>query len=104
MVVDYKRNLMKLGRHITQYSARHYAATQALMRGVDIYDLSINLGTSVNYIEKTYSHITSMMKSKELTKGLGYWKDREIRERTGKTERQIAMENGFINDPEKLEP
>ena len=45
-----------------------------------------------------------MMKSKELTKGLGYWKDREIREKTGKTERQIAMENGYINDPEKLEP
>ena len=96
--------LDETGRHITQYSARHYAATQALMRGVDIYDLSINLGTSVNYIEKTYSHITSMMKSKELTKGLGYWKDREIREKTGKTERQVAMDNGYINDPEKMEP
>ena len=99
-----QKKLDETGRHITQYSARHYAATQALMRGVDIYDLSINLGTSVNYIEKTYSHITSMMKSKELTKGLGYWKDREIREKTGKTEREIAMENGYINDPEKLEP
>jgi len=43
------------------------------MRGVDIYDLSINLGTSVNYIEKTYSHVTTMMKSKELTKGQGAW-------------------------------
>ena len=74
------------------------------MRGVNIYDLSINLGTSVNYIEKTYSHITSMMKSKELTKGLGYWKDREIREKTGKTEWEVATANGFINNPDKIEP
>lgn len=98
-----QNKLDETGRHITQYSARHYAATQALMRGVDIYDLSINLGTSVNYIEKTYSHITSMMKSKELTKGQGYWRDREIREATGKTERQVAIDNGYINDPEKME-
>ena len=99
-----QNKLDETGRHITQYSARHYAATQALMRGVNIYDLSINLGTSVNYIEKTYSHITSMMKSKELTKGLGYWKDREIREKTGKTEWEVATANGFINDPDKIEP
>jgi len=99
-----QNKLDETGRHITQYSARHYAATQALMRGVDIYDLSINLGTSVNYIEKTYSHITSMMKSKELTKGQGYWRDRDIREATGKTEKQIASDNGYINDPEKMEP
>ena len=63
-----QKKLDETGRHITQYSARHYAATQALMRGVDIYDLSINLGTSVNYIEKTYSHITSMMKKQRTNK------------------------------------
>jgi len=61
-------------RVLNQYSARHYAATTALMRGVNIYDLSVNLGTSVLYIERTYSHITSMMKSKELTKGQGRWR------------------------------
>ena len=61
-------------RVLNQYSARHFAATQALMRGVNIYDLSVNLGTSVLYIERTYSHITSMMKSKELTKGQGRWR------------------------------
>ena len=72
------------GRHITQYSSRHHAATQALMRGVDIYDLSINLGTSVNYIEKTYSHITTMMKSKELTKGQGAWIAIEQRDKESK--------------------
>ena len=69
-----QQKLDETGRHITQYSARHFAATNALMRGVGIYDLAVNLGTSVHYIEKTYSHITAMMKSKELTKGQGYWK------------------------------
>ena len=69
-----QQKLDETGRHITQYSARHFAATNALMRGVGIYDLAVNLGTSVFYIERTYSHITAMMKSKELTKGQGYWK------------------------------
>tara|TARA_Y100000004_G_scaffold69673_1_gene78234 strand:- start:948 stop:2549 length:1602 start_codon:yes stop_codon:yes gene_type:complete len=69
-----QEKLDETGRHITQYSARHFAATNALMRGVSIYDLAVNLGTSVFYIERTYSHITAMMKSKELTKGQGYWK------------------------------
>ena len=75
--------LDETGRHVTQYSSRHHAATQALMRGVDIYDLSINLGTSVNYIEKTYSHVTTMMKSKELTKGQGAWIAIEQSEKEG---------------------
>ena len=64
-----QKKLDETGRHITQYSQDN--ANTTLMRGVDIYDLSINLGTSVNYIEKTYSHITSMMKSKELIKRIG---------------------------------
>jgi len=99
-----QKKLDETGRHITQYSARHYAATQALMRGVDIYDLSINLGTSVNYIEKTYSHITSMMKSKELTKGLGYWQNVEERiKNPNKTEFEIARDEGFINDMDKID-
>ena len=68
-----QKKLDNTGRALTQYSARHYAATQALMRGVNIYDLAINLGTSVLYIERTYSHITAMMKSKELTAGQGRW-------------------------------
>ena len=69
-----QEKLDETGRHITQYPARHFAATNALMRGVGIYDLAVNLGTSVFYIERTYSHITAMMKSKGLTKGQGYWK------------------------------
>ena len=35
------------------------------------YDIALNCGTSINYIEKTYSHVTTLMRSKEITKGLG---------------------------------
>ena len=59
------------GRNISNYCARHHHITEAIQRGVDIYDIALNCGTSLNYIEKTYSHITTLMRSKELTKGLG---------------------------------
>ena len=72
------------GRNITNYSARHHYATTALMRRVDIYDLAINMGTSIHYIEQTYSHITALMKGDELTKGQGIYKVFE--ERTKKKE------------------
>ena len=59
------------GRNITLYSARHHYITEALYRGVDMYDVALNCGTSITYIEQTYSHVTTLMRSKELTKGLG---------------------------------
>ena len=59
------------GRNITLYSARHHYITEALLRGVDMYDVALNAGTSITYIEQTYSHVTTLMRSKEITKGLG---------------------------------
>ena len=59
------------GRVITNYGARHHHITEAIQRGVDIYDIALNCGTSINYIEKTYSHVTVKMRSKAITKGLG---------------------------------
>ena len=95
-----QEKLDETGRHITQYSARHFAATNALMRGVGIYDLAVNLGTSVFYIERTYSHITAMMKSKELTKGQGYWK---VIEQGGQLkEFEQANEEPSIKDEQNL--
>jgi integrase len=77
-----KKILLETGRHITQYSARHYAVVDALMRNVSVYDCAMNYGTSVHYIEKTYAkQLTAMMKQKELTKGQGYWKEIERREK-----------------------
>ena len=59
------------GRRITLYSSRHHYITEAIMRGVSMNDIAINCGTSIKYIEETYSHVTSTMRSKEITKGLG---------------------------------
>lgn len=60
------------GRHLTLYSGRHFYCTQRLMNKVDIHTLALNMGTSINYIEKTYSHLTTLMMSEEITKGQGW--------------------------------
>ena len=45
-----------------------------------------------------------MMKSKELTKGLGYWQNVEERTKNpNKTEYEIARDEGFINDMDKID-
>jgi integrase len=62
------------GRRITNYSARHYYATQAIMRKVDIYDLALNMGTSITYLQNTYIHTTALMKADDMTKGQGIYK------------------------------
>jgi integrase len=67
-----KQKLEEEGRHITLYSARHFYCTQRLMNKVDIHTLALNMGTSINYIEKTYSHLTTLMMSEEITKGQGW--------------------------------
>lgn len=67
-----KEKLDADGRHITLYSARHFYATARLMRGVSMGDLALNMGTSITYIEKTYSHLTTLMRSEEITKGQGW--------------------------------
>ena len=87
-----KKILDDTNRHITQYSARHYAATDALMRGVSIYDIAVNLGTSVHYIEKTYSHITASMRSMEITKGQGI---HQVREKAEKYREEWRIEGGY---------
>ena len=60
------------GRNITNYSARHHYITQRLLNGVDIFNVALNAGTSVKYIEETYAKsLKTRMLSDEITKGLG---------------------------------
>ena len=59
------------GRNITLYQWRHHYITERLIEGVDMYQIALNCGTSLEYIQQTYSHLTTAMKSKEITKGLG---------------------------------
>ena len=66
------------GRNITNYSARHHFITQGLLRGVDIFTISLNAGTSVQYIEETYAKgLKTRMVSDELTKNLGIHRSKD---------------------------
>lgn len=57
------------GKKMTIYSLRHTYITRRLQAGVDIYQLAINAGTSVQMVEKYYAHARSPEFSAELTKG-----------------------------------
>ena len=66
-----KEKLDNEGRHITLYSARHYYCTKRLQAGVDVFLLALNMGTSVKYIEETYSHLKTSMMFEEVSVGQG---------------------------------
>ena len=92
------------GRNITQYSARHYYATDRLREGVNIYDLAINMGTSVQFLQSTYSHLTALMKSEELTAGQGIHKanaEREKRKESAEKAINDALSNSIEGEKQK---
>jgi integrase len=63
--------LKKEERHLTLYSTRHTYTTFRLQdANVDIHLLAKNLGTSVFYIEKTYSHIETAQNTGALNKNI----------------------------------
>lgn len=80
------------GRNITNYSARHYYATQAIMRKMDIYDIALNMGTSIQFLQSTYIHTTTLMKADDMTKGQGIYQVLEERK-----EKKQAAENAIRN-------
>jgi hypothetical protein len=49
------------------------------MRKMSIYDIALNMGTSIQYLESTYIHSTTLMKADEMTKGQGIYKVLEKR-------------------------
>ena len=59
------------GRRIQLYQSRHWHITDAIMRDVPIYDIALNCGTSDTYINQTYSHVTTKMRSSVITKNQG---------------------------------
>ena len=85
------------GRTITNYSARHYYATEAIMRGVDMYDLALNMGTSITYLSSTYLHITTLMKADGMTKDQGIYKVMAERE-TKKAAAEKAIREALPNN------
>ena len=50
------------------YCLRHYYATERIIAGVSVYTLAENMGTSVQMIERHYSHLKPEMAAAELTK------------------------------------
>jgi integrase len=72
-----QKKLDATGRNIVLYSQRHFAITMRLMNGVDIYDVALNCGTSVNYIENNYSNVLARMKTDEITKGMSALKTKK---------------------------
>ena len=65
-----KKELDESGRTITLYSSRHFYTTMRLQNGLDIHLLSKQLGTSTNYIDKTYSHIQVETNTERITQGM----------------------------------
>lgn len=55
------------GKERDAYSFRHYYATQRLQKGVSVYSLAENMGTSVPVIEDHYGHLKPEMVGDELT-------------------------------------
>lgn len=90
------------GRKITNYSARHFYATQAIMRGVDMYDLALNMGTSLVYLQSTYLHITSLMKADGMTKDQGIYKTMKER-KNKKAAAEKAIREALPKDPKPIE-
>jgi integrase len=54
------------GKRRTVYSLRHFYCTQCLLSGIPVHVLAKNMGTSITYIEKHYSHVLTVMQAKEL--------------------------------------
>jgi len=68
---------LNLDYHYRLYSYRHTHITQSIERGVSLYLLAKNLGTSESQIRKTYDHVLMRLQTKALLKD-----ERDIREDT----------------------
>jgi len=61
-------NCPRTGQDRTLYSLRHTYATFALLNdGMDIHTLAIQMGTSIQMLEKHYSHLTPRLRKDMLT-------------------------------------
>jgi integrase len=61
-----KTELDQLNKKIVFYCLRHTYATWSLYAGVNIYDLALNMGCSIHFIEEHYGHVKVDKKWREL--------------------------------------
>jgi len=63
------------GKRRSLYSLRHVYASQRLKRGVEIYDLALNMGTSVKNVEAHYSHLLPQQRRERITQMTDFGKE-----------------------------
>lgn len=56
----------EFGQRLTLCSCRHFYITQRLLKGTDIHLLCRNCGTSIQQVERHYSHVLPRMRIEEL--------------------------------------
>jgi integrase len=72
-----QKELDKTNRKIVLYSQRHFYVTLRLRNGMNIHLLAKNIGSSVLYIEKNYSHIQIESNTDKITQGMAKVKSLE---------------------------
>jgi len=65
-----QEELDRTNRSICLYSQRHFYVTLRLRHGLNIHLLSKQIGSSVNFIEKNYSHIQIESNTEKITEGM----------------------------------
>ncbi|PJI40389.1 tyrosine-type recombinase/integrase [Ferrovibrio sp.] len=91
------------GDTFTMYSLRHFFITYALERGVDVYLIERNTGTSVEMIRKHYDHASLMARRAELMQGHETFDDKwkKVVEYVAKTPAQPVPDTQIIEFPKQ---
>ncbi len=63
-----KDNIVRANEKIVQYSFRHTYITFALVQKIDIYLLSLAVGSNASTLQKTYSRLAASQRSEEIYK------------------------------------
>ena len=66
-----QEELDKEGKSISPYSFRHFYAWLRILNNVPLHLLSLNMGTSIQKIERTYGHIQTEQHTDVITSGQG---------------------------------
>lgn len=75
-----QEELDRTNRKIVLYSQRHFYVTLRLRNGMNIHLLAKNIGSSVLYIEKNYSHVQIESNTDKITEGMAKVKTLEAQD------------------------
>jgi hypothetical protein len=90
----------RTGQDRTLYSFRHTYATFALLNdGMDVHTLAVQMGTSIQMIERHYSHLTPRLRKDMLTGKRFDLSDAEYRRRYDVGSHAVKPEDVLNGDP-----